>query len=839
MADSIKDIEDKLKKLRKALDDTGKAALDRVIDQLKKGKAGLDEWVFQLDIFQTKVDAIADSLDYVASSFLQSVNELSRQNRYLTESRNIISNIARKAKDVLEVRKGETSIDAKSVKLAKDKIASQRRQLENLKLQFKTNTLQRKEIQSIIDALPEYEKGLEGVLATDKAINKQLGITPQLIAGIDKALSKIGLPSLGINEALDKTRRLGQAAAMAGEDFKAMKTFSKELSGNISKAFTKANLLQGAASLITKAIIGVDSGAGELAKSMNITYSNALKARRELTGMANATYDNAVTTKGLQESLIAVNSSLGTSGKLAENDLVIFTKLREQAGLTNEELVSIQKYTMATGGELKDNVASFQAAAKIMSYQRGIAVNTKALMTDIANVSNQTKLSIEGGAEGLARAMVSAKLLGSDLEKVANIADQLLQFETSIENELSAELLVGRDITLEKARQAALNNDLATLSDEIAKQAGSAAEFSNMNRIQQEAIAKAVGMTADQLADTLVEQEALKAVGRALNDEEQRAFETAKQKYGLEEASKMLRNGQIDQLTQQQSIQERFNQAILKFQEIFVGIANVIMPVLDAFSGILNVVGKIVGFMGDWAKYIVMIVAGVKAYNFLTKDIGKNTIAINVAKKVGLVTDTQASFLAKARTYEENKRLGLNKTNQIYEKASLLTMVRKSAAAKLTAWYENSVIKSLIKQISLQTKNLAKAVATAAAWAVANPVQALLGAGIAATVAAGIYSLAQGDDVLSPGGNSSGYGNRVLLAPEGAIQLNNKDNIIATTNPINADDMMSAPKGTLSVSNSMMGNSPRKNPNAGLEAKLDKLIAVTGKVNAIPTFKIQ
>jgi hypothetical protein len=133
----------------------------------------------------------------------------------------------------------------------------------------------------------------------------------------------------------------------------------------------------------------------------------------------------------------------------------------------------------------------------------------------------------------------------------------------------------------------------------------------------------------------------------------------------------------------------------------------------------------------------------------------------------------------------------------------------------------------------------ALAVATAAAWAVANPVQALLGAGIAATVAAGIYSLAQGDDVLSPGGNSSGYGNRVLLAPEGAIQLNNKDNIIATTNPINADDMMSAPKGTLSVSNSMMGNSPRKNPNAGLEAKLDKLIAVTGKVNAIPTFKIQ
>ena len=48
----------------------------------------------------------------------------------------------------------------------------------------------------------------------------------------------------------------------------------------------------------------------------------------------------------------------------------------------------------------------------------------------------------------------------------------------SIENELQAELLLGKDINLEKARQAALNNDLATVAKEIADQVGnSAADF--------------------------------------------------------------------------------------------------------------------------------------------------------------------------------------------------------------------------------------------------------------------------------------------------------------------------------------------------------------------------
>ena len=130
--------------------------------------------------------------------------------------------------------------------------------------------------------------------------------------------------------------------------------------------------------------------------------------------------------------------------------------------------------------------------------------------------------------KGLAEAAVQAKALGVDLSKVDQIAGSLLNFEDSISAELEAELLTGKQINLETARLAALNGDLATVAEEINKQIGGSAEFSKMNRIQQEAFAKSVGMSREELANSLVEQEALAAIGRDLSKEEQAAYEAAK-----------------------------------------------------------------------------------------------------------------------------------------------------------------------------------------------------------------------------------------------------------------------------------------------------------------------
>ena len=240
--------------------------------------------------------------------------------------------------------------------------------------------------------------------------------------------------------------------------------------------------------------LAIDTGAGELAKGMNMSYKEALAFRDKLGEIAQDSKDAALNTKGMQESYMAIGQALGANADVNEKELKTFTKLREQAGYTNEELVSMYKMSLVTGKTLEDTTKEFLGGAEALSAQKGLAINVKQLMKETANVSNATKLSLVGGAKGLAEAAVAAKALGVDLSKVSDISGKLLNFEDSISAELEAELLTGKQINLETARLAALNGDMATVAEEIKKQIGGSAEFSKMNRIQQEAFANAVGM---------------------------------------------------------------------------------------------------------------------------------------------------------------------------------------------------------------------------------------------------------------------------------------------------------------------------------------------------------
>ena len=105
--------------------------------------------------------------------------------------------------------------------------------------------------------------------------------------------------------------------------------------------------------------------------------------------------------------------------------------------------------------------------------------------------------------------MAQAKSLGVELNAILGTQASLLDFETSIANELAAEALIGRDINLEKARQAALTDDIATLTQEVAAQFGSVEEFQSLSVIQQSAFAKALGMSRDKLAEQLRTQQSI------------------------------------------------------------------------------------------------------------------------------------------------------------------------------------------------------------------------------------------------------------------------------------------------------------------------------------------
>lgn len=479
--------------------------------------------------------------------------------------------------------------------------------------------------EAALNTSQDIEHSLKTGEGLTKDMVKKLGLADQLQSKSGETLSgaaaakkfdKLGKPDG--KKLLGTIDRKGFMSAMSG-----IKSLGKSLSAALGPAALLAALL--------KALISSDKAAADMAKSMNMTYSEALATRRELTEGATASFNNFVTTKGMQESLMAMSSTLGTNTMLNNEMLVQMTEMREMAGFTNEELAGIGAISLTTGKSMNDITGEFMAQAKMSAMQNGVLLNEKTLLKEIGKVSAATTLSFGKNPALIADAVATAKSLGMELDKVDAIAGSLLDFESSISNELEAELLLNKDLNLEKARQAALNNDLATVAKEISEQAGTSAEFAEMNRIQQEALAKSVGMSREDLAQTLFVQEQLAGATGDEAKEQESLLNARIKEVGLAQAQKELAEGGVEGLRDQAGMADKLAATMSKVQELFIAIADPILVLFDALSPVLDLVGGIVsgfmmvasaigegiGYVGNLAdslgpiKYILKGIAGV------------------------------------------------------------------------------------------------------------------------------------------------------------------------------------------------------------------------------------
>ena len=74
-----------------------------------------------------------------------------------------------------------------------------------------------------------------------------------------------------------------------------------------------------------------------------------------------------------------------------------------------------------------------------------------------------------------------------------------MDFENSIAKEVEASVLIGRQLNLQKAREAALTGDISSAMKEVVKQVGSEEEFNKLNLIQRKALADSIGVSVSEM----------------------------------------------------------------------------------------------------------------------------------------------------------------------------------------------------------------------------------------------------------------------------------------------------------------------------------------------------
>jgi len=319
---------------------------------------------------------------------------------------------------------------------------------------------------------------------------------------------KIGEVNVDLSKANDEFDNLQQSARESVND---ATTQFKILGNTMLKTFEGlGNTLKSPEAIFTALVAAagqVNSQVVDLAKSMNVSYEEGQKIRGEFAGIAASTSDITVTTKRLVEAQMQFNEALGISGKIIPENAAAQSKLTNQLGIGADSATKLRQIAEATGVSLEEQKLAQYESISAMSAQEGVGIDVKEVMDEVGKAGAYGLAQFQGSVVALTEGVAQAKALGLSLDQVNSIAGKLLDFESSINAELQAELLLGRDINLEKARLAALNNDQKTLMEEINREMGDFEDFSNMNRIQQEAMADAIGMSVDGLSESLLMQQ--------------------------------------------------------------------------------------------------------------------------------------------------------------------------------------------------------------------------------------------------------------------------------------------------------------------------------------------
>lgn len=447
----------------------------------------------------------------------------------------------------------------------------------NDKITQNTNALEQNA--AIIKDEDELFKGLnltlDKTLDQVKNLEKALGLGGNAAKGIEKTLNSIGLgdlaSKLGIDEVNKKMKETADKITDGGNKTAGFIGKVRVLGagiGEMGKQLAK-NLLDPMVILgfILKGILAVDKAQTEYTRetghSINtvdtlntslITTADYIKAATELTRQFGVAADAVFTKETLQEA----------------------TEMVELMGATNEQAGNLARLSKISGTELKANNEKIVSAYSNFVKLNKSGISAKSVFNDVAKVSNTIAMSFKGNSVEIAKSVMEARKLGLSLEQVDKVAESLLQFEDSISAELEAELLTGKQINLEQARLYALNNDIAGLTREIGNNQAIIESFSSGNRIQQEAIAKTMGMNREEMAKMIYDQQLANGL-------------TAEQAAKLADVS-------LEDM-KRLSIQESITKSIEKMSQAFAPILEFAAKYADIILSVVGAYYTIVGLM--------------------------------------------------------------------------------------------------------------------------------------------------------------------------------------------------------------------------------------------------
>ena len=538
-------------------------------DELKKQNSLLQK---QLDYYTQQ----RDTLGSISTIISENIKELGRENEIKNKAISSARKLRSISEQLLEGSLEENNLTSSQIGKLKQKIELENTILDNqikaLENSTESSTIEKNTLKNSLEQGKELLALAKDRYETENEIEKSGGIFLSSLQGIEGLLKKAGFGELANN--LNLKGAIGSAKDYKTNTIDTGKAFGNILT-NLKGAISPTDLLLGTATKLFQALKKADENVANLRRNFGVSAKEGIKLNNAFAGAAIRSGDVTANVESLTEANQNVNNQLGIQTVYNEELLVAANALVKRNKLSAEAAAGFSQQVLATGISAEELLNTSAQTVAAIQNQTGVQLSFNSVLEGANKISGQLRVNLARTPDGLVKAVATAKTLGVEMDSIAGIAGQLLDFESSITKELEAELLLGRDLNLEQARLLALNGKSDEAVASLVAQVGTLAEFQQLNVIQQEALASAVGMTADQLATTVEKQAAI----------------NSQKKEGLSIDANSMKEG-----ASALSIQEQLASAVTKLNSIlqatavFVGvIVGAIAFALAPFTGGLSI----------------------------------------------------------------------------------------------------------------------------------------------------------------------------------------------------------------------------------------------------------
>ena len=270
----------------------------------------------------------------------------------------------------------------------------------------------------------------------------------------------------------------------------------KKTGSRLLTLFSPTGLALFAAGLLAvgAALVKLATKVRDLSRELNVSFVTAGKLNMELTKAQVQLTGTGLEAQEIAKELI---DTFGTLENVTARNIREVGQLATRFGAATKDIIQVQKDLSDLFGMTADQSEVIIRNIGRLADASGVAAGQ--VIADIASSSEKFAEFASDGAMGFAQAAIEARKVGTSLDTVLSAADKLLSFEESISAQFEAQVLTGRQLSLEKARQLALDNDTAGLVEEIQSIVSNVGEIETLNAIERRSIADAIGISVRDL----------------------------------------------------------------------------------------------------------------------------------------------------------------------------------------------------------------------------------------------------------------------------------------------------------------------------------------------------